>query len=110
MLGLALIGLQAGELETSGAVDLPGDLDRGLTRLDAATPRSDVDLDQAFDRDPVFLCRGRQIVDVGQIIDANQHADAGRQRRKTLDLLGRDDFVRDENVAHVRRSPLPRLR
>ena len=81
-------------------IDLLGDLDRRLTGLDPATARADVDLDQAFDRDPVFLRRGRQIVDVGEIVDADQHAGAGRQRRKALDLLGRGDLVRDENVAH----------
>ena len=99
VLGLALVGLQAGEAQARRRVDRLGEVDGGLSRTDAAAARADIDLDEAFEGDAVSLRGLGEVADVAGIVDADEDPGAGGQRRQPLDLLRCDHLVRDENVA-----------
>ncbi len=99
MLGLALVGLQAREAQARRRRDLLRDRHGGLAGRDAAAAGADVDLHEAFEGDAVLDRRRREVVDVAEVVDADQHPRPGGERGEALDLLRRDHLVGDQHVA-----------
>jgi hypothetical protein len=65
----------------------------------AAAPGAAVDLDEALDGGAVLLGGGREVGDVGDVVDADDGARAElRDAREPVDLGGVADLVRDQDV------------
>ncbi len=99
VLGLALVGLQPREGQARRRRDLPGDRHGGLARGDAAAAGADIDLHEAFEGDAVLHGRRREVVDIAEVVDADQHPRPRGERRQAIDLLRRDHLVGDQHVA-----------
>ena len=99
MLHRALIGLDAGKLQTGGRVNRLGDFHNFRRGGHTAAARAAVDFDQALDLGPVLLRPCRQIGHIGQIIDTADRPRAQfRHARQTVDLGRVAHLVRHQHV------------
>ena len=95
---VALVGLDAEEIDAGGGRRGAGDLERPLAGRDAAAGQSDVHLDQDADRGACPGQRGGELPHLGFVVHGDGETALPGQLGDPLELVPSDDLVGDEDV------------
>ncbi len=101
VLGRAVIRVNAGKAQEWRGLDRAYQLQRRITRRDAAAITADLDFDQHVDHHAGLVGRRRQFRNILGVIDAHRDACTPRKMREPAHLGAPDHFVGHEHVAHA---------
>ena len=101
VLSVAVIGLEAAELETGALRHLGCENPGRLSRRDPASLAADLDLDQHAERDTGRHGRRAQLRDIAPVVDADRETGLAGERRQARDLASPHHLIADHNVGHA---------